>query len=305
MLPNRLHYGFSDLTTIIPLSEIMRQIYTEVLQEANLNMVLPSMMFTFDDVDESTIAEFVNNYRAGGVMGRNTNVGMEKIDFSPNLEQILHELDYIKKMLNYGCGIPPIFSGSEELTNRSIADRIAEVWLISDLVPIRKTFSADLYDQFFLPTIKNWLEKEVGGEAFNKFVATKIRVITEFPQLDFSDIQQKAVMLHTYKTDNIATLGETRKMALLPPYPDDMVDAMIEVEKKLQQNPDFAEQLLTFMKTNAAQEQLGVIQGNIDPDTGKPMDPQLQKAKQDINDARKGLDKETNKTVKKLVDNRF
>jgi hypothetical protein len=50
---------------------------------------------------------------------------------------------------------------------------------------------------------------------------------------------------------------------------------------------------------------LGVIEGEIDPDTGKPMDPQLAAAKQQVADARKGLDKETNKTVKKMVDNRF
>lgn len=306
MLPNRLHYGFSDLTTIIPLSESLRQIYTEVLQEANLNLVLPSIMFTFDDVDESTIAEFVQNYRAGGIMGRNTNVAHEVLDFAPNLDQVLHELDYIKKMLNYGCGIPPIFSGSEELTNRSIADRIAEVWIMTDLVPIRQQFSAELYDQFYLPTIKNWLQKEVGDEAFKNFVATKIRVVTEFPTLDFSDPTQRSNYLHTLQTDGIATLGEVRKLAMMDPYPDDMVEAMIKVEKKLKNNPDFAEELLNFINGKNMMDQVGMLNGELDPATdGKPQDPELVNAQKQINETRKQVDKKADDTIKKVANNRF
>lgn len=306
MLPSRYHYGFSDLTPLMPLSETMRQIYTEVLTEANLNLVLPSIMFTFDDLDEKSIQRFVDNYRAGGVMGRNTAVGFQKIDFAPNLEQILHELDYIKKMLNYGVGIPPIFSGSEELTNRSIADRIAEVWTMTDLLPIRKQFSTAIYDQFFVPTIKNWIDHEKGDLEINDFIASKIRIITEFPKLDFSDVLQKAQALEIFKKNYITTLGETRKLALLPPYPDDMVDAMIEVEKKLQEQPDFAEQLLQFLKGQGMVEQTFQEEDKqAEIDNNPTLTPEQKDAITKQNELRNNLDKESNKVVKKLAEKRF
>lgn len=307
LFPDRLHYGFSDLTPLMPLSETMRQVVTEVLTEANLNLVLPSIIFTFDDLDEKSIQQFIDNYRAGGIMGRNNTVGHEVIDFAPNLEQILHELDYIKKMLNYGVGVPPIFSGSEELTNRSIADRVAEVWTLTDLIPIRTEFSTAIYDQFFVPTIQNWLDKEKTTDSeINDFVASKIRIITEFPKLDFSDMAQRVQALVALKTNMIATLGEARKMNLMQPYPDEMVEAMIAVENKLAEDPDMAEQIIAFIK-GVKQQQVNteIDQKNAEIDANPNMTPDQKEGQKKLNEMRKMMDENQQDVTKKLANKQF
>lgn len=307
IMPDRLHYGYSDLTPIMPLSETMRQVITEVLTEANINLVLPSIIFTFDDLDEKSIQKFIDNYRAGGIMGRNNTVGHEVINFAPNLEQILSELDYIKKMLNYGVGVPPIFSGSEELTNRSIADRVAEVWTLTELMPLRTEFSTAIYDQFFVPTIKNWMEKEkVTAAEMNDFVASKIRIITEFPKLDFSDMKERIDGLVALKTNMIATLGEARKMNLMAPYPDEMVEAMIAVENKLKEDPDMAEQILAFIKGMQQQQVDAEVDAkNEEIDANPNLDPDQKKGQKQLNEMRRNLDKNQQDVTKKVANNQF
>ena len=294
MLPSRLHYGYSDLVPIMPISETLRQIYSEILTEANANLILPSLMFTFDDLDEESMQKFVDNYRGGGVMGRNSSVGMDKIEFSPNIADILNEMNDLKKILNYGTSIPPIFAEDNNMTNRSVADRIAEVWTITDLIPLQDEFSSMIYDQFFVPTIHHWLEAEEGEDAKRKFIAAKIKVITNFPKLDFADITSKAQYLETLKRNYVISIAEWRQMINKEPFPEDQIKIFDEIQKRLQANPEWSEELLAFLNAKA-------------PAPAGPRNELLQDSpeEQQLEQEKDKLERDANNTARKLAENRF
>lgn len=303
MLPNRLHYGFSEIVPSLPISETIRQIYSEILTEANINLVLPSLMFTFEGLDQATMQEYVDNYRGGGIMGRNSNVGMDKVEFSPNLDQILNELNHLEKTINYASGVPPIFTTKQELTNRSVADRIAEVWTLTDLVPLQQKFSVALYDQFFTPVITHWLEMEVGEDASKNFMAAKMRVVTNFPKLSFEDMLQKAQTLDYYKKNFIISIAEWRKMINMEPFPEDQIQLFDKLQRKLQDNPDLLDAISAAIDA-AGRPPVQPGDGGMlqDPDAFDQTIRENQQANDQMNQM---MDQANNNLKKRIVDNRF
>ena len=135
ILANSYQYGTSDLVPLLPLSEMLRQLYTEVLGEANSGLILPTIMLEFEGMDQKKMQQFVDNYQQGRVMGSNKAVKSEILDFKVNLAGIVEEMTEIRRLIFSTIETPFIIGGDESNTNRSVAETVTDVWLKTVLEP--------------------------------------------------------------------------------------------------------------------------------------------------------------------------
>lgn len=245
LIPNKLRYGLSDLSPVLPISELARQLYSDVLGEAVSNMILPSLFLVFDSLDEKSMQEIIDRYQQGGIMGRNKDVSVEPMDFKVQLDPIINLMKSLNRMVYAALEVPYLFGGDEGEFNRSVAETVTDVWQKTVLDPERDIIQ-DIYDgQFTGPLVSDYMDKYYNGKSYD-WHTERLRFVLKFPKIDFSNIFEKAQSLEILVNMGVVTRRQAQLMYDSESFPEEQTEDMIKLEKLVAKNPDMAATLLAY-----------------------------------------------------------
>ena len=307
LIPNKLRYGLSDLSSLLPISELCRQLYSDVLGEAVSNLILPSLFLVFDSLDKESMQEIIDSYQQGGIMGRNKDVGVEPMDFNVNLPAIVDLMKALQRMVYAALEVPYLFGGDEGEFNRSVAETVTDVWQKTVLDPERDVIQ-DIYDgQFIGPLVSDYMEQYYKGKSY-EWNTERLRFVLKFPKIDFANIVDKADGLTKLIDAGVITTRQAQLMYDSESFPEEQSTQMIQLQKMLSNDPELQDQLLAY--AHQLKNPLITVdqtQENVDEQSGQGKQQQQQQpvatGKEDpVNQAVKN---QAANTAKKLANNQF
>ena len=245
LLPNKLRYGLSDLSPLLPISELCRQLYSDVLGEAVANLILPSLFLVFDSLDEDSMQEIIDRYQQGGIMGRNKDVSVEPIDFDVNLPAIIDLLKSLQRLTYSYLEIPYLFGGDEGEFNRSVAETVTDVWQKTVLEPEREIVQDVLDGQFYGPLVSDYMEKYYNDKQYD-WNTERLRFVLKFPKIDFSNVVDKAQGLSYLIDRNVLSVRQAQDMFEIEPWTPEQGEAMTKLQKLVANDPALQEKLLAY-----------------------------------------------------------
>jgi len=305
LIANKLRYGLSDLQPVLPLSELCRQIYSNVLGEAVSNLILPSLFLVFDSLDEDSMQAIIDNYQQGGIMGRNKDVEVEPLDFNVNLPAIIDLMKALQRMVYAALEVPYLFGGDEGEFNRSVAETVTDVWQKTTLDPERDDIQSIYDGQFTGPLVSDYMDKYYNGKYY-QWNAERLKFILRFKKIDFANVFDKAQAIRELIDAGVLTTRQAQLMYDSESYPDDQQATIEQLQAMLKNNPELQEQVLSYigqLRNIKAMSQagLGLGQQQDDDNQEQEQDPQ-QKANQEIDQAVKNQKADS---LEKVVNNRF
>ena len=256
LIPNKLRYGLSDLGPVLPISELLRQIYSNVLGEAVSNLILPSLFLVFDSLDQKSMQDIIDNYQQGGIMGRNKDVSVEPLDFNVNLPAIIDLMKALNRMVYAALEVPYLFGGDEGEFNRSVAETVTDVWQKTTLDPERDVMQ-DIYDgQFTGPLVADYMTKYQPSRAY-EWNTERLKFILKFPKIDFANIKEKAEAIMILKNGGVVTTRQAQLLYDSDSFPEDFMEEEITpLQKWIKENPDLQDQLLAYAQQLRAEANL-------------------------------------------------
>lgn len=243
---NKLRYGLSDLQPVLPLSELCRQIYSNVLGEAVSNLILPSLFLVFDSLDRDSMQEILDSYQQGGLMGRNKDVSVEPLDFNVNLPAIIDLMKALNRMVYAALEVPYLFGGDEGEFNRSVAETVTDVWQKTTLDPERDDLQSIYDGQFTGPLVADYMTKYHEGKSY-KWNTERLKFILKFPKIDFANVLDKADALMKLVQGGVITTRQAQLMYDSESFPDDQVATIQQLQVMLKNNPQLQEQVLAYI----------------------------------------------------------
>ena len=303
LIANKLRYGLSDLQPVLPLSELCRQIYSNVLGEAVSNLILPSLFLVFDSLDEDSMQAIIDNYQQGGIMGRNKDVEVEPLDFNVNLPAIIDLMKALQRMVYAALEVPYLFGGDEGEFNRSVAETVTDVWQKTTLDPERDDIQSIYDGQFTGPLVSDYMDKYYNGKYYD-WNAERLKFILRFKKIDFANVFDKAQAIRELIDAGVLTTRQAQLMYDSESYPDDQQATIEQVQAMLKNNPDLQEQVLSYigqLRNIKAMSQAGLGDMMNNNEQEQEQDPQT-KANQQIDQAVK---KQAADSLQKLANNRF
>lgn len=304
LMANKLRYGLSDLQPVLPLSELSRQIYSNVLGEAVSNLILPSLFLVFDSLDEDSMQAIIDNYQQGGIMGRNKDVEVEPLDFNVNLTAIIDLMKALNRMVYAALEVPYLFGGDEGEFNRSVAETVTDVWQKTTLDPERDDIQSIYDGQFTGPLVSDYMEKYYNGKYY-QWNAERLKFILRFKKIDFANVFDKAQAINLLIDSGVVTTRQAQLMYDSESYPDDQQATIQQLQAMLKNNPDLQEQVLSYigqLRNIKAMSQAGLGLGQEEEDDGQQQQDPQQKANQQIDQAVKNQKADS---LEKVVNNRF
>lgn len=300
---NKLRYGLSDLQPVLPLSELCRQIYSNVLGEAVSNLILPSLFLVFDSLDEDSMQAIIDNYQQGGIMGRNKDVEVEPLDFNVNLPAIIELMKALNRMVYAALEVPYLFGGDEGEFNRSVAETVTDVWQKTTLDPERDDIQSVYDGQFTGPLVSDYMTKYHEGRSY-EWNTERLKFILKFPKIDFANVLDKADALTKLIQGGVITTRQAQLMYDSESYPDDQAATIEQVQAMLKNNPELQDQVLTYIGQlrniqTMGQAGLGNMMDNQQQD---PEEQQQAKANQEIDQT---IKKQRADSLEKVANNQF
>jgi len=303
LMANKLRYGLSDLQPVLPLSELSRQIYSNVLGEAVSNLILPSLFLVFDSLDEDSMQAIIDSYQQGGIMGRNKDVEVEPLDFNVNLNAIIDLMKALNRMVYAALEVPYLFGGDEGEFNRSVAETVTDVWQKTTLDPERDDIQSIYDGQFTGPLVSDYMDKYYNGQYYN-WNAERLKFVLRFKKIDFANVFDKAQAINLLIDSGVVTTRQAQLMYDSESYPDDQAATIQQLQAMLKNNPELQEQVLSYigqLRNIKAMSQAGL--GMMDDEEQQdPQQQEQQKANQEIDQAVKNQKADS---LEKVVNNRF
>ena len=301
LTPNKLRYGLSDLQPVLPLSELCRQIYSNVLGEAVSNLILPSLFLVFDSLDEESMQAIIDNYQQGGIMGRNKDVGVEPLDFNVNLPAIVDLMKALNRMVYAALEVPYLFGGDEGEFNRSVAETVTDVWQKTTLDPERDDIQSIYDGQFTGPLVADYMTKYHEGRSY-EWNTERLKFILKFPKIDFANVLDKADAISKLIQAGVITTRQAQLMYDSESYPDDQVATIEQLQAMLKNNPELQEQVLTYIGQLRNIKTMGQAGLGETIMTNPPQEEEMMKSNQEIDVAVK---KQAANNLEKVANNQF
>lgn len=236
VIPNSHGYGMSALENILALSGANRRINEKVLPELNTQAWAGTGIFKFTGMSAKQMSNFVKSILPS--TWKATNQELEyvpiKIDFKD--EWLLEQRDSNVKHIATQLRIPSFLINFEDVTNRSIGDRVSNIWQQGDLEFARDELRDQLWEYWYRPLMELYYPDD-------EFLYIRTKILIEFQSIDFSNFFEKAIAGGNLVQNNIFSISEVRELLGRPPYPEDQKEFLELVEKAALANPEILAQL--------------------------------------------------------------
>lgn len=236
IIPNSFGYGMSALENILALSGANRRINERVFPELNTAAWAGSGIFKFVGMSAKQMANFVKSILPSTWKATNQELQYIPIKLEYDGEFLLDQRDSNVKHIATQLRIPSFLINFEDVTNRSVGDRVSNIWQQGDLEFARDELRDQLWEFWYRRLMELYFPDK-------EFLYIKTKIMVEFQSIDFSNFFEKAIAAGNLVQNGISTISEAREFLGRPPYPEDQQEFMDLVEKYLANNPDIAQML--------------------------------------------------------------
>jgi hypothetical protein len=238
VVPNGWGYGMSVLQPILALSGANRRLNEKVLPELNTAAWCGSGIFKFTGMSSKQMANFVKSILPSTWKATNQEIDYIPIKLDFDGKFLLDQRDSNVKHIATQVRIPSFLINFEDVTNRSIGDRVSNIWQQGDLEFARDELRDQLWE-FWYRRLMELYFRDRGEE----FLHLKAKIIIEFQSIDFSNFFEKAIAGGNLVQNNIFTVDEVRELLGRPPFPEDQMEMIDNIEKYLLEHPEIAQML--------------------------------------------------------------
>lgn len=236
IIPNSYGYGMSALENILALSGANRRINEKVLPELNTMAWAGTGIFKFVGMSAKQMSNFVKNILPSTWKATNQELDYIPIKLDYNGDFILNQRDSNVKHIATQLRIPSFLINFEDVTNRSIGDRVSNIWQQGDLEFARDELRDQLWETWYRRLMELFFPEE-------EFLYLKAKILIEFQSIDFSNFFEKAIAAGNLIQNNIWGISEAREFLGSPPFPEDQQEYFDNIEKYLLEHPQLVEQL--------------------------------------------------------------
>lgn len=233
VIPNAWGYGMSALENILALSGANRRLNEKVLPELNTSAWAGSGIFKFQGMSSKQMANFVKSILPATWKATNQEVSFEPIKLEYNGDFLLNQRDSNVRHIATQLRIPSFLINFEDVTNRSIGDRVSNIWQQGDLEFARDELRDQLWE-FWYRRLMELFFRDRGEE----FLHLKAKIVIEFQSIDFSNFFEKAIAGANLVQNRIFTVDEVRELLSKGPYPEDQLQLQDNIERLALENPD-------------------------------------------------------------------
>lgn len=238
VVPNGWGYGMSVLQPILALSGANRRMNEKVLPELNTAAWCGSGIFKFTGMSSKQMSNFVKSILPSTWKATNQEIDYIPIKLEFDGKFLLDQRDSNVKHIATQVRIPSFLINFEDVTNRSIGDRVSNIWQQGDLEFARDELRDQLWE-FWYRRLMELYFRDRGEE----FLHLKAKIIIEFQSIDFSNFFEKAIAGGNLVQNNIFTIDEVRELLSRPPFPEDQMEMIDNIEKYLLEHPEIAQML--------------------------------------------------------------
>lgn len=270
VIPNGHGYGMSAMQSILALSGANRRLNERVLPELNTAAWAGTGIFKFSGMSSKQMDNFVRNILPSTWKATNQEIQYIPIKLDFDGEFLLDQRDSNVRHIATQLRIPSFLINFEDVTNRSVGDRVSNIWQQGDLEFARDELRDQLWEYWYRRLMEQYFPD-------SEFLHLRAKILVEFQSIDFSNFFEKAIAAGNLVQNTIISIDEARELLNRPPYPEDQLQFQELVEKYVQEHPEILQQLQVAVPglqqqdpTQQSQQKKGTIgqQGlsaNIDP----------------------------------------
>lgn len=245
--PNLQFFGKSRVFPVQVISELQREIHYNILPDVNKIQSRGSGLLTTKMKNEIKLNILVDSLEKGSnyIVSNATDLNYQTIQINVNIPALEEQRFNNVKHILMGLNFPSPFLNFEGTTNRDTVRLIAEFYKNTTLESMRNSISNAMADQWYLPLIMFFFNNIVSAglnpnntesEKYN-FIDLKLKIITEFENIDFAVFEEKLQALNniTFLTDQ-----EKRGRVGEEPYPinDERTEGVETLNKKIKEIED-------------------------------------------------------------------
>lgn len=231
VVPNSHGYGMSALQSILALSGANRRLNEKVLPELNTVAWAGSGIFKFEGMSAKQMEAFVKNILPSTWKATNQDIKFEPIKLEFDGKWLLDQRDSNVKHIATQLRIPSFLINFEDVTNRSIGDRVSNIWQQGDLEFARDELREQLWEYWYRRLMELYFPD-------SEFLHLKAKIIIEFQSIDFSNFFEKAIAGGNLVQNRIFTVNEVRELLSRPPYPEDQQELLDSLDAYLAEHPE-------------------------------------------------------------------
>lgn len=242
--PNVEWFGTSKIFSILPITEINREIHYNILPSVNKVQSQGSGIISTKIRNEDKLNKLVSQLEEGTnyIVTNTEGLDYKEIRINVDLQGIASErFDNVRQIL-MGLNFPSPLINFESVTNRATMDSVLQFFQNTSLETLRDIVSTSMSNQWYIPLMifffNNVLGSTLDGQSKEiqkyKFVNLKLKVITEFEKIDFDLFSEKLKSLNnvTFLTDQ-----EKREICGRDPFPieDETVEPVQNMNNQLKE----------------------------------------------------------------------
>lgn len=236
VIPNSHGYGMSALQPILSLSGANRRLNEKVFPELNTAAWAGTGIFKFTGMSSKQMNNFVKSILPSTWKATNQEIEYIPIKLEFDGKFLLDQRDSNVKHIATQLRIPSFLINFEDVTNRSIGDRVSNIWQQGDLEFARDELRDQLWESWYRRLMELYFPD-------SEFLHLKAKIIIDFQSIDFSNFFEKAIAGGNLVQNNIFTIDEVRELLGRPPFPEDQMEMIDNIEKYLLEHPDIAQML--------------------------------------------------------------
>lgn len=231
VIPNGHGYGMSSMQSILALSGANRRLNERVLPELNTAAWAGTGVFKFSGMSSKQMDEFVNQVLPSTWKATNQQIQYIPIKLDFDGDWLLEQRDSNVKHIATQLRIPSFLVNFEDVTNRSIGDRVSNIWQQGDLEFARDELRDQLWEFWYRRLMEQYFPD-------SEFLHLRAKIVVEFQSIDFSNFFEKAIAAGNLVQNMIITIDEARELLNRPPYPEDQMQFQELVQKYVQAHPE-------------------------------------------------------------------
>lgn len=212
-------FGHSSLQSIIALSEENRRLNQIIIPQINQGHWAGTGLWFFPKYTQKEMDEFFRSWKPGGHVG----VGDDQIKFqetklSYDYDGLLKLKDELKRQMLSIFGLPSFLMNFENVTNRATAETVVAGFNTST-IQSERSWIADILDEQWYPKLFRIFYPD------DEFLHIKMKIQTEFENISFESLLEKAVSVVSLVEKGIMTKTEARNLLdFAPLLPEDYAE---------------------------------------------------------------------------------
>lgn len=242
--PNVSFFGISKLFSILPISEIQRELNYNVIPSVNKVQSQGSCIIQTKIRNEAKNKDLVKQLRQGTNYIVTNTEGLEVKNIAINVDLAGLAKERFDNVLQeiMGLNFPSPLINFEGVTNRATMDTVLNFFQNTSLESLRDIVNTAMNDQWYIPNMmfyfnhvlpKTKLEGQSKEIKKWNFVNLKLKIVTEFEKLDFGLFTEKLTALNpiTFLSDQ----EKREKVGYDPDIDDPEAENVEKVNTELQE----------------------------------------------------------------------